>query len=119
MQDQAVAERSSFAAALTRQIEGRNRAELVACIAERSGESMTVAALGHWLNGAVEPSRLKVIAAEECLGLRPGTLTSCFGYLPVAAKPVRTFRDVIEADARLDETGRAALLALYRVLAGG
>lgn len=119
MQGQAVAERASFAAALIRQIEGRNRAELVACIAEKSGETMTVAALGHWLNGSVEPSREKLIATEECLGLRPGALTACFGYLPVAAKPVRTFRDVVESDARLDETGRAALLALYSVLAGG
>ena len=110
---------ATFGAALAVQLAGRNRAEFLAAVAERSGETVSRAALQQYLAGTHEPSRRKVAAMEEVLGVRPGALSRCLGWLPVGAAPARSVLQAIDEDPRLGEQARRLLKGNYRELAGG
>ena len=57
-----------------------------------------------------------IVEFEQVLGMQPGHLATVGGYLPVAEPSVFL---AIEADERLSEPARAALIAAYRHLAKG
>lgn len=73
--------------------------------------------LSQWINGKHEPPRRMVFAMERALRLRPGALSRTLGYLPILAKPVTTVLDAIEADPRLSDEGKTAVLLMYREMA--
>jgi hypothetical protein len=83
--------------------------------AEGRPEPYSQQQVSTWRNGK-EPSPRQAIAIERALGCRPGTLTRLLGYLPVDAKPTRTFDDVINTDPGLDDRARQALRQMHRAL---
>lgn len=110
---------AAFVRALSRQLEGAmTRKDFCEQVAAISGESMSVPALDHWLKNKVEPTRRKVFAAEEVLGLEPGALSRHLGYLPLSALPVVTLDQLLKQETRLRARDREAILGLYRVLIG-
>lgn len=64
-----------------------------------------------WLRGRVEPSRPKVVAIEQVLGLKPGTLSRHLGWLPLNAGQVPGVETSILADPDLTATQKNILLA--------
>lgn len=83
--------------------------------AEGRKDSYSQSQVSDWVNG-IEPLPSQVMAIERALELRPGTLTRLLGYLPIDAKPPRSFEDVISSDPKLGLQARAGLRALYRAL---
>ena len=65
----------------------------------------------NWLKGKSEPSRPKVLAMEQFLGLEPGTLSRHLGWLPVEADGLPTPEAAILADAGLLAAQKQILLA--------
>lgn len=110
------AEVAEFGRVLSARLAGKSREDFAAAVATESGESVSEAAVSQWTTGKNEPTRNKVFAIEKVLGLKPGTLSRCLGYVPVGAREPRTVADVIQSDSSLDERGRRAILALYREL---
>ena len=78
----------------------------------------TQSSVSGWVNGKYEPAAATVFTMEHSLGLEPGSLSRPLGYLPVepAARPV-SVEAAITQSPLLDEDAKAALAALYRVLA--
>jgi transcriptional regulator with XRE-family HTH domain len=78
----------------------------------------TQSSVSGWINGKYEPAAATVFTMERSLGLEPGSLSRPLGYLPVepAARPV-SVEAAITQSPHLDEDAKAALAALYRVLA--
>lgn len=113
------AEAEAFAAALLRQLEGRNRDDVRADVARISGETVSRGALQQWLAAKVEPSRRKVRALEQVFGLGAGALSRHLGYLPADAKEVRSVLDAIDQDTKLSEKARRILKGSYRELTRG
>lgn len=107
---------NAFGTALDRALNGRPRAWLGAEVARAVGKEtpITASAVTQWINGETEPARSYVFAAEEVLGLKPGTLSRLLGYLPVAAKPATSVLDAIDADSKLTSRSREMLRSAYR-----
>lgn len=78
----------------------------------------TQSSVSGWINGKYEPAAATVFTIERSLGLEPGSLSRPLGYLPVepAARPA-SVEAAITQSPLLDEDAKAALAALYRVLA--
>ena len=78
----------------------------------------TQSSVSGWVNGKYEPAAGTVFTIERSLALEPGSLSRPLGYLPVepAARPV-SVEAAITQSTHLDEDAKAALAALYRVLA--
>ena len=78
----------------------------------------TQSSVSGWINGKYEPAAATVFTIERSLGLDPGSLSRPLGYLPVepAARPV-SVETAIAQCATLDDDAKAAISALYRVLA--
>lgn len=72
--------------------------------------------VSYWAQGKQRPSPEEVFALEKVLGLRGGTLSQHDGYLPLDAKPIRSFADAVEADSQLTPAKRRYLRRLYREL---
>lgn len=85
-------------------------------LAERLGlHSQSV--VSQWISGTHRPDPPRVFEIERHLELRPGQLSRLLGYLPVDAVPALDVSSAIEADPRLTDRQREAVLAVYRVLA--
>lgn len=78
----------------------------------------TQSSVSGWINGKYEPAAATVFTMERSLGLEPGSLSRPLGYLPVepAARPL-SVEAAITQSPHLDDDAKAALSALYRVLA--
>jgi transcriptional regulator with XRE-family HTH domain len=78
----------------------------------------TQSSVSGWINGKYEPAAATVFTIEQSLGMDPGALSRPLGYLPV--DPVSrsvTVEGAIAQNAVLDDEQKAALCAMYRVLA--
>jgi len=78
----------------------------------------TQSSVSGWINGRYEPAAATVFTVEHALGLEPGLLSRPLGYLPV--EPVSrsvSVESAIAQSAQLDDEEKAALSAVYRVLA--
>ncbi len=78
----------------------------------------TQSSVSGWINGRYEPAAATVFTVERCLGLDPGALSRPLGYLPLepAAKLV-SVEAAIALSPQLDDEEKAALSAMYRVMA--
>jgi transcriptional regulator with XRE-family HTH domain len=78
----------------------------------------TQSSISGWINGKYEPAAATVFHIEDALGLEPGSLSRPLGYLPVEplAKSL-SVEGAIAQSTELDDDAKAALSALYRVLA--
>lgn len=78
----------------------------------------TQSSVSGWINGKYEPAAATVFTIERSLDLEPGSLSRPLGYLPVepAAQSVSVEAAVAQS-TNLDDDAKAALSALYRVLA--
>jgi transcriptional regulator with XRE-family HTH domain len=108
---------SGFAALLTdaRSAAGLTRDQ----VAERVDGLSSAQQLYNYEHGRRVPDRVEVIVAlEEALQLRPGTLCRALGFAPldVEAAPA-TVADAIAADAGLDQHSKEQLLSAYRAVA--
>lgn len=90
-----------------------SRGELAARVAEISGESVTESAVSLWMTAKSEPTRRKVFALEQALGVAPGTLSRHLGYLPVDAVPAADIEQSLQA-AGVPKGLRGPLLAAIR-----
>lgn len=76
-------------------------------------------AVSAWVAGTAEPPRDTVWAIERVLGLTPGFLSRQLPspYQPVTKNAaVATVEEAVIADPLLDESGKRAVLAVYREL---
>lgn len=78
----------------------------------------TQSSVSGWINGKYEPAATTVFTIERSLGLDPGSLSRPLGYLPVepAARPISVEAAITQCTT-LDDDAKAAISALYRVLA--
>ena len=78
----------------------------------------TQSSVSGWINGKYEPGAATVFTIERSLGLDPGSLSRPLGYLPVepAARPISVEAAITQCTT-LDDDAKAAIAALYRVLA--
>lgn len=78
----------------------------------------TQSSVSGWINGRYEPAAATVFTVERSLGLEPGGLSRPLGYLPVepASRSV-SVEGAIAQSPQLDDEEKAALSAMYRVLA--
>lgn len=82
---------------------------------------VTRASVNDWCKGRATPGPPQVFAIEEALGIDPGMLSCCLGYLPVSVmtQRPRTTMEVIDADPLLDDLMRRILRLLYQELTRG
>lgn len=78
----------------------------------------TQSSVSGWINGRYEPAAPTVFSVERCLGMDPGSLSRPLGYLPVEplARTV-SVESAIAQCAQLDDEEKAALAAMFRVMA--
>ncbi len=78
----------------------------------------TQSSVSGWINGKYEPAAETVFRIERTLALEPGHLSRPLGYLPVeaVAAPVSVEGAILQS-AVLGDDEKAALMAVYRVLA--
>ena len=79
-------------------------------------------AISQWESGATQPQRGHVYAAEEVLGLAPGTLSRILGYVPPSKSARATPGDVPEAirrDPFLTDKEKRSFLFLYEAIVAG
>jgi len=78
----------------------------------------TQSSVSGWINGKYEPAAATVFTIERSLGLDPGLLSRPLGYLPVepATRPISVEAAIAQCGT-LDDEAKAAIAALYRVLA--
>ena len=78
----------------------------------------TQSSVSGWINGKYEPAAATVFTIERSLALEPGSLSRPLGYLPVEPSARATSVEAaITQSTNLDDDAKAALSALYRVLA--
>ena len=78
----------------------------------------TQSSVSGWINGKYEPGAATVFCVERCLGVDPGSLSRALGYLPVeSTASTENVETAIAQSTRLDDEEKAALAAIYRVLA--
>lgn len=70
--------------------------------------------LSQYATGRHEPPRAAVFALERVLKLKPGALSRHLGYLPVDARAVRTFEDVVDTEPGLPDYVRRTLKLLWK-----
>lgn len=79
-------------------------------------------AISQWECGATQPQREHAYAAEEVLGLTPGTLSRLLGYVPPStrarAAPAEV-REAIRRDPLLTEKEKRSFLSLYDTIVDG
>jgi transcriptional regulator with XRE-family HTH domain len=76
----------------------------------------TGSAVWQWEEGRGAPDQATVIKLEEVLGLEPGTLAKLLGYVPATADGRVSVIEALNADPRLNDSGRELLTSVYRWL---
>ena len=77
----------------------------------------TQSSVSGWINGKYEPGAGTVFAIEQTLEMDPGYLSRPLGYLPVEGSSGATVEAAVGQSQVLDDEEKAALLALYDLLA--
>lgn len=109
----------AFGAALTRR---RRELALSQTALGRALGGIGQSAISQWECGGTQPQREHVFAAEEVLGLTPGTLSRLLGYLPPSAPargPPAEVRESIRRDPFLTEKEKRSFLSLYEAIVAG
>lgn len=113
------ARRQAFGAALAKR---RKELQLSQTTLGRALGGVAQSAVSQWECGETEPRADHVYAAENALGLTPGTLSRLLGYLPPSSAnlgTVHSFRDGLRLDPLLTDEEKRSLLVLYDALTGG
>jgi transcriptional regulator with XRE-family HTH domain len=76
----------------------------------------TGSAVWQWEEGRGAPDQATVTKLEAVLGLEPGTLAKLLGYVPAGADGPVSVVEALNADPRLNDSGRELLTSVYRWL---
>jgi transcriptional regulator with XRE-family HTH domain len=76
----------------------------------------TGSAVWQWEEGRGAPNQATVIKLEEVLGLEPGSLGRLLGYVTATADGPASVIEALNADPRLNDSGRELLTSVYRWL---
>jgi transcriptional regulator with XRE-family HTH domain len=76
----------------------------------------TPSAVWQWEEGRGAPDAATVARLEELLTLEPDTLARLLGYAAPTGQATSSVVDALQADPRLDDSGRELLTTVYRWL---
>jgi transcriptional regulator with XRE-family HTH domain len=76
----------------------------------------TGSAVWQWEEGRGAPDQATVAKLEAVLGLEPGTLAGPLGYVTAGADRSISVVEALNADPRLNDSGRELLTSVYRWL---
>jgi transcriptional regulator with XRE-family HTH domain len=76
----------------------------------------TPSAVWQWEEGRGAPNAATVARLEELLRLEPDSLARLLGYAPPTRQATSSVVDALQADPRLDDSGRELLTTVYRWL---
>jgi transcriptional regulator with XRE-family HTH domain len=113
------ARRQAFGAALAKR---RKELQLSQTALGRALGGIAQSAVSQWECGETEPRAEHVYAAENALGLTPGTLSRMLGYLPPSSTKNNdpgSFREAVRRDPLLTDEEKRSFLVLYNALTGG
>jgi transcriptional regulator with XRE-family HTH domain len=78
--------------------------------------SRTPSAVWQWEEGRGAPNAATVARLEELLCLEPDSLARLLGYAAPTSQAASSVVDALQADPRLDDSGRELLTTVYRWL---
>ena len=73
-------------------------------------------AVWQWEEGRGAPDHATVANLEAVLELEPGSLAKLLGYVPAGSDGPVSLVEALNADPRLDDSGRELLTSVYRWL---
>jgi transcriptional regulator with XRE-family HTH domain len=76
----------------------------------------TGSAVWQWEEGRGAPDHTTVANLEAVLELEPGSLAKLLGYVPTGSVGPVSLVEALNADPRLDDSGRELLTSVYRWL---
>jgi transcriptional regulator with XRE-family HTH domain len=76
----------------------------------------TGSAIWQWEEGRGAPDKATVTKLEAVLELEPGSLARLLGYAPAGANGPVSVVEALNADPRLNDSGRELLTSVYRWL---
>jgi transcriptional regulator with XRE-family HTH domain len=76
----------------------------------------TGSAVWQWEEGRGAPDQAAATKLEAVLGLEPSSLAKLLGYVPARADGPVSVVEALNADPRLDDSGRELLTSVYRWL---
>jgi transcriptional regulator with XRE-family HTH domain len=76
----------------------------------------TGSAVWQWEEGRGAPDQATVAKLEGVLGLEPGSLAKLLGYVTAGADGPVSVVEAVNADPRLNDSGRELLTSVYRWL---
>jgi transcriptional regulator with XRE-family HTH domain len=76
----------------------------------------TGSAVWQWEEGRGAPDHATVAKLEALLELEPGSLAKLLGYVPTGPDGPVSLVEALNADPRLDDSGRELLTSVYRWL---
>ena len=76
----------------------------------------TGSAVWQWEEGRGAPDQATVAKLEEVLGLESGSLAKLLGYMPAGSDGPISVIEALNADPRLNDSGRELLTSVYRWL---
>jgi transcriptional regulator with XRE-family HTH domain len=76
----------------------------------------TGSAVWQWEEGRGAPDQASVAKLEEILGLEPGSLAKLLGYVTAGVDGPVSVVEAVNADPRLNDSGRELLTSVYRWL---
>ena len=76
----------------------------------------TGSAVWQWEEGRGAPDHATVANLEAVLELEPGSLAKLLGYVPTGSVGPVSLVEALNADPRLDDSGRELLTSVYRWL---
>ncbi len=111
--------RQTFGAVLAKR---RKELQLSQTALGRALGGVAQSAISQWECGETEPRAEHVYAAEDALGLTPGTLSRLLGYLPPSSASLGepgSFRDAVRRDPLLTKEEKRSFLSLYQAVTAG
>ena len=105
-------QREAFRQALRRAREASGLSQRV--VGEAVGR--TGSAVWQWEEGRGAPDRATVANLEAVLELETGSLAKLLGYVPTGPDRPVSLVEALNADPRLDDSGRELLTSVYRWL---
>jgi transcriptional regulator with XRE-family HTH domain len=76
----------------------------------------TGSAVWQWEEGRGAPDHTTIANLEAVLELEPGSLAKLLGYVPTGSVGPVSLVEALNADPRLDDSGRELLTSVYRWL---
>jgi len=105
-------QREAFRQALRRAREASGLSQRV--VGEAVGR--TGSAVWQWEEGRGAPDHATVANLEAVLELETGSLAKLLGYVPAGSRRPVSLVEALNADPRLDDSGRELLTSVYRWL---